>query len=283
MSRLHRWHGAAILCASCAVAAACSPDDTTSPAETGATGVVREVAPGVRATVVEPTGTPSEVTVLLVPGGGWVSADPAGLAPLASYLAERGATVVSTTYRTANDDVYFPEPVRDVGCAVAFAATQAPEQSPADATLVVVGHSAGAQLTAVAALDPDQATGPDCPFPRHDADRLVGLAGAYDVVAAAGLAQFLFGPDSTDPDDWDAGNPLELAGNRPDLPVLLVHGTADDVVPIEFSESLADALTVGGHPVELREVEGVDHLAVFDADVAGPLIAEWLGLDQNGR
>lgn len=280
MSRGRRPSAVTLLVASCAAIAACTADDATSPAETGTTPAGQEVRPGVRATVVEPSGAPADVVVLLVPGGGWVSADPAGLAPLASYLADRGATVVSTTYRTANDGAYFPEPVHDVGCALAFAAAQASERSASDVTVAVVGHSAGAQLAAVAALDPEAAAGSDCPFPRRDADRLVGLAGPYDVVAAAGQAQLLFGPESPDPNEWDAGNPLELADNRPDLPVLLVHGTADDLVPPDVSETFADALVAGGHEVELSVVEGADHMTVFSSDVAGPLIAAWLDLDQ---
>lgn len=268
-----------LLVAPCAVVAACTADEASSPAETPAVKAGQEVRPDVRVTVVEPSGAPADVVVLLVPGGGWVSADPGGLAPLASYLADRGATVASTTYRTASDGSYFPAPVQDVGCALAFAAAQAPEDFGGEMTVAVVGHSAGAQLAAVAALDPETAAGSDCPFPRRDADRLVGLAGPYDVVAAAGQAQFLFGPESPNPDEWDAGNPLELAENRPGLPVLLVHGTADDLVPLEASETFADALTAGGHAVELTEVDGVDHMAVFSAEVAGPVVAEWLGLE----
>lgn len=239
---------------------------------------LQQVAPGVAASVVRPTADPADVVVVLVPGGGWVSADPSGLAPLAAYLADLGATVVSISYRTSSDGSYFPEPVQDVGCGIAYAATQAEGASADEVILAVVGHSAGAQLAAVAALDPDQATGPDCPYDAREADRLVGLAGPYDVVAASGQAQLLFGPESPDPTEWDDGNPVVLAARRPTLPVLLVHGAVDDVVPVSFSEQFADALTAAGHPVELQVVDAADHMRVFEADIAGPLVADWLGL-----
>jgi acetyl esterase/lipase len=266
------------LAAACTLAA-CATSQPQQQATPSADQVaLQQVAPGVAANVVQPTADPSGVIVLLVPGGGWVSADPSGLAPLAAYLAERGATVVSISYRTSSDGFYFPVPVQDVGCGLAYAATQAAGVSTDAVTLAVVGHSAGAHLAAVAALDPEQATGQDCPFQPRAADRLIGLAGPYDVVAAAGQAQLLFGPESPDPTEWDDGNPLRMTTNRPTLPVLLVHGAADDLVPLSFSEEFAAALTAGGHPVELEVVDAVDHMSVFGEDVAGPLIADWLGL-----
>lgn len=278
MPRWSRLSGVLALAAACTLAA-CATSQPQEQATPSADQVaLQQVAPGVAANVVQPTAEPAGVVVLLVPGGGWVSADPSGLAPLAAYLADRGATVVSISYRTSSDGFYFPVPVQDVGCGLAYAATQAAGVSTDAVTLAVVGHSAGAHLAAVAALDPEQATGQDCPFQPHAADRLIGLAGPYDIVAAAGQAQSLFGPESPDPTQWDDGNPLRMATNRPTLPVLLVHGAADDLVPLSFSEEFAAALTAGGHPVELEVVDAVDHMSVFGEDVAGPLIADWLGL-----
>jgi acetyl esterase/lipase len=260
------------------VVVGCGGDPSGSAASPVATPEAgEEVLPGVTAVVTEPAGSPSGVVVALVPGGGWVSADPSGLAPLAEELAASGAVVVRLTYRTATDGVYFPAPLEDVGCGIAFAATQASSAPDgAGPTVAVVGHSAGAVLAAVAALDPDAATGPDCPYPPADPDLLVGLAGPYDVVAAADLAAALFGPDNPDPVDWDAGNPVAQAGLRPDLPVLLAHGAADPLVPVEFSEQFAEALRQGGHPVELQTLDGVDHDTVYSAENAGPVITDWI-------
>lgn len=260
------------------VVVACGGDSSESAATPVATPEAgEEVLTGVTAVVTEPAGNPSGVVIALIPGGGWVSADPSGLAPLAEELAASGAVAVRMTYRTAADGVYFPVPLHDVGCGIAFAATQA-SSTPESAgpTIAVVGHSAGAVLAAVAALDPEAATGPDCPYPPADPDLLVGLAGPYDVVAAADLAASLFGPDNPDPVDWDAGNPVAHAGLRPDLPVLLVHGTADPLVPAAFSEQFAEALQQGGHPVELQTLDGVDHDTVYGAENAGPVITDWI-------
>ncbi len=81
-----------------------------------------------------------------------------------------------------------------------------------------------------------------------------------------------------DPADWAPGNPAELAGERPDLPVLLVHGKGDSTVPMSSSTAFARQLEAGGHDVSATYLDGTDHHTVYQADVAGPVIAAWLGL-----
>ena len=53
-----------------------------------------------------------------------------------------------------------------------------------------------------------------------------------------------------DADDatWDAANPVLLADQRPDVPVLLLHGDADELVPTQFSTDFAAALQAGRPP-----------------------------------
>jgi acetyl esterase/lipase len=227
----------------------------------------------------ETSGQPQPL-IVIAPGGSWVEADPSGLAPLAEELAAAGAFVVTITYRTAREAAYFPTPVRDIGCGLGFAAARATEAGFTPSAVVLIGHSAGAQLAAVAALAmPDH--GEECPFGYALPDRLVGLAGPYDVLAARGPARELFGPDNTDPAHWSQGDPMQHAGNRPEMDVLLVHGTADDVVPTWFSEQFAAALLAGGHNVTALYPAGVDHSSVYSAAVAGPIISAWLGSAGN--
>ena len=44
-----------------------------------------------------------------------------------------------------------------------------------------------------------------------------------------------------------------------DIPVLLIHGRDDTVVPLEQSQLMADALQRAGKPVELVVQKGADH------------------------
>jgi acetyl esterase/lipase len=206
--------------------------------------------------------------IVLVPGGGWLSADPSDFTGLAGKLARGGNAVVTTTYRTQAEGATFPVPVEDVVCAVNESAARVAESGLQVGPVVVVGHSAGAQLAALAALVGDQYQA-ECPSPRVPVDGLVGLAGPYDLVAIPDLAAALFdsGPGE-DPEIWSAASPIRQVAERPDLPVLLLHGTADDNLPTSTSERFAAALEAAGHMVTLDILPGVNHFQVYDADVA---------------
>lgn len=215
--------------------------------------------------------------IVLVPGGGWTSADPTGLTGLATWLSQRGAAVVTATYRTSSEGAYFPVPAQDVACDVADAVARSRRSGVDVGEVVIVGHSAGAQLAAVVALTPGS-FGAGCADPAVAPDRLVGLAGPYDVGHLGSLTSALLGPGRHTAAEIAAASPVALASQRPQLPVLLIHGTADTTVPATSTEQLAAALTAAGHPVTTDYPNGVGHQSVYAAAVAGPLIADWLGL-----
>jgi len=213
--------------------------------------------------------------IVLVPGGGWVSADPTGLVPLAEALSNSGAVVATITYRTATDGAYFPTPAEDVACAIASAAATIRDAGHELSEVVIVGHSAGAQLGALVALRPtDFST--RCSNPTVAPNRFIGLAGPYDVVQARNVASDLFGPENPDVADWSDGNPVDHVSRQPNLSVLLIHGVADRTVPIQFTQSFATALADGGHHVDTAYPDTADHHTVYSAEVAAPLITDWL-------
>ncbi len=63
---------------------------------------------------------------------------------------------------------------------------------------------------------------------------------------------------------YDVGDPLRLA--PPSVPVLLVHGVADETVSVALSRNYADAVREGGGEVELVEIDGApgSHRAHID-------------------
>ena len=215
--------------------------------------------------------------VVLVPGGGWATADPTGLMPLAQHLATLGAAVSLTTHRAGDDGVYFPDQPRDVACAIGASATAARDAGFQVGEVTVVGHSSGAHLASLVALLPNTFS-VGCHHPLVAPDRLVGLAGPYDVTRAARFAGDLFGPDNTDPENWAAVNPIAHAHEREELPVLLIHGQADATVPMAFTEQFAAALADGGHPLTVLRPAEADHHSIYSPEIAGALIAEWLNL-----
>ena len=213
--------------------------------------------------------------VVMVPGGSWNSADPSGLGPLADAFAAAGVLAVPVTVRAAEDGVVYPTPIEDIRCAVADAAATARATGIEPELMVLLGHSSGAHLAALAALTPSSTT-PECEDPIVDPDAFVGLAGPYDIRQVPFAEALMGAPIDEAPRAWAAANPVLLADRRPELPVLLLHGDADEVVPVSFSTDFGEALRAGGHVTTVRVLPGVTHQGVYAADAAAGPVVEWI-------
>lgn len=246
---------------------------TTTTTPTTTTASTFPPAPG-GAQVMVPEGEGPFPAIVLVHGGGWVIGDPSTMAPLAGYLTGEGFLTVNTPYQLSLASPGFPGAVQDVSCAVAYAASH----PDSDGSVTLIGHSAGAHISAIVALNAapydDECDVPDSGSP----DRLIGLAGPYDVNRIGSLMVPFFGVEQvTDPELWDSGNPHRLVELRPGIEVLLIHGGADPVVPPDFTEDFGDDLVAAGAIVTVEVLEGVDHPGARSPAFVGELIVEWLG------
>jgi acetyl esterase/lipase len=210
---------------------------------------------------------------VLVHGGGWVAGSPALMDDLARFLSGEGILSVNAPYTLSDGIAGFPLAVDDVACAVRYAAAH----PDSDGTVVVIGHSAGAHLAALVALD-SGVYGEGCVLPEpRIPDRLVGLAGPYDVARLGPLMAPFFGVDpEDDPATWAAGNPLLQTANNPGLSSLLLHGEDDGLVEFRFATDFAEALGGAGSEVLVEVVEGARHNDMHDPDIVGDLIITWL-------
>jgi acetyl esterase/lipase len=267
----------AALIGSCAEEA--GPITAAPPATTAlsrAVPIVEDYLPGVEARIHLPPEVDEAPLVVMVPGGAWLTADPAGFDELARHLAASGLIAAPVQVRAAEDGVIYPTPVADVLCAAAYAADTAREHGLIPDPVVVLGHSSGAHLAALAVLAPEEHSSA-CPRPDVVPEGLIGMAGTYDVGLLADLAEPLFGvSERADPELWEAGNPVARAGLRSEIPVLLLHGDHDDLVPMSFTTGFARALEEGGHPTTVEVVEGADHHDIYQAAVAGATIVDWV-------
>ncbi|MEX0946063.1 MAG: alpha/beta hydrolase [Acidimicrobiia bacterium] len=209
-------------------------------------------------------------------GGGWFGGDRTSMAPLAEALAESGVVVFNATYRTSNGG--YPESFEDVACAIRYAASRASDFTESSAGTTIVAHSAGAQLASVIALAGDHFEG-DCPLQGSALPtRFVGLAGPYDVTQLTQVLPSFFGTRyEVDPAPWEDGSAFFHLGQNPELRVLLIHGTADDFVPVEFSKDFGRALQDEGYSVRVEILDGVNHFDVHQPDVVASLIANLIG------
>jgi acetyl esterase len=113
---------------------------------------VREVAGrGVHADVVVPGGGGPHPVLVYLHGGGWVSGSARTHRKLAHRFAEAGFLVVSVDYRLAPEHP-FPAGLEDCVAALRWAASEAQRFGGDPTRLAVGGDSAGANLSAAAAI-----------------------------------------------------------------------------------------------------------------------------------
>jgi len=206
--------------------------------------------------LVETRGTAGPA-VVFVHGGFWRAAwDRTHAGPLAADLAARGYRVATVEFRRVGQDGGgWTGTFDDVSAAVDVAVDGF--GGPA----VLVGHSAGGHLALwYAARAPERVRGVVALAPVADLGLAHGLGLGDGAVAA-----LLGGGPAEVPDRYAAADPVRL-GVLP-VPAVLVHGTADDRVPVEVSRAYA---AMAGSHVQLWELPGVDHFALID-----PLSAAW--------
>lgn len=222
----------------------------------------------------EPGPWPVAVTVH---GGGWVTGFPAATAPLADALAERGIVAVNVSYRTVSTGGGFPTSVDDVACAVAAARAAANAYTTTPDQVVLIGHSAGAHLAALVALAPGEFGGDCAEDTSKPVDGFVGLSGPYDIELLGPVGALFFGVSlADDPARWARGNPLTYVESSPEIPVLLLHGDSDQLVPLAFSRELANLLEGAGRPVTFEILPGGTHDATLDPAVVADRIADFV-------
>jgi acetyl esterase/lipase len=253
---------------------------TSSPSTTAAVAAPAErqveYLEGVEADVYLPSTDPSGV-VLLVHGGAWVGGDRRGLSDMAKDLAGAGYLTVNATYRTSNGG--YPTTFEDVACAVRFARQTAADEYGAELPITVIGHSAGAHIGALISLGGESFAG-ECPWEGAVLpDAFVGLAGPYDITQMAFLDflnPFFGAAYADDPTNWDASNPYTYIGENSSLQVALIHGDADREVSLGFSENFEAALEDASYDTRLEVVADADHFEIYDPDVTGDLITQFL-------
>jgi acetyl esterase/lipase len=236
---------------------------------------------GLRIDVHAPEVRSSHPVAVTVHGGGWYGGRLDSMGFLADGLAARGFVVFNATYRTLTHGGSFPGMVEDVACAVAYARANALDYSTTAHHFTLIGHSAGAHLSALVAFAPDT-FGVECDGADVPVDAWVGLAGPYDTDAYAFLLQPFFGTAfADDPEPWRAGNPYSYVTSAPPgLDALIIHGEVDELIPLTMSENLYLALDEAGVRASLRVIADAGHGEVNSPRVVGDLIAELVAADQ---
>lgn len=213
--------------------------------------------------------------LLMIHGGFWQSAyDLEHTGPLCADLTERGIVTCNLEYRRiGNPGGGWPGTFQDVS----LASYKIPEILKLDPRVdltrtMVMGHSAGGHL-AVWLVSRHKVSKYS---QLHDEQKsqivnAISLAGVLDLRTAwkqnlghGIVVRLMDGSPNEYPDRYDAGSPIELLPNG--ARQVLIHGAADNTVPVSQSEQFERSAAEAGDKCSLVRLEDTGHFELIDPE-----------------
>jgi acetyl esterase/lipase len=184
-------------------------------------------------------------------GGGWVDGNRGFYRFAGAALAQLGYVTILPDYRVY-PEVRFPAFLDDAARAVAWVQQHAAQYGGDPHRIVLMGHSAGAHMAAMLAVNPVylQRAGAD----PHDIIGLIGLSGPYRLEPNTPVLNEIFSAPYA-PKDWQVVG--YASPSAP--PALLVHGGGDTLVWPSNTNDMAAALRAQGVHVETKIYPGRSH------------------------
>ena len=191
-------------------------------------------------------------------GGAWRDGEREGYGFLGRAFAARGFVTVIADYRKS-PAVRFPAFVEDTASAIAWVHDNIAKRDGDSNRIFIMGHSAGAHIAMMAALDPQWLAVHNL---KPDVIKgVIGLAGPYDFLplttesSKIALGQW---------PDLKETQPITYArGDAP--PLLLLTGDKDTVVKPRNSKVLSEKIKSLGGQQQLKIYPGIDHAGIIMA------------------
>jgi 3-dehydroquinate dehydratase type II len=188
---------------------------------------------------------------------------------MAVDLTRQGWATWNIEYHRVGAGGGWPETTEDVAEAIDSLAGLAEVQELDLDRVVTIGHSAGGHLALWAAARRSLNLSAPGSIPQVPVSAAVGLAPVANLAAAyarslgAGAVEdFMRRSPSEGPERYATADPASL------LPLgvrqVIIHGDADEEVPVELSETYAGLAADAGDAVAYHELRGVDHYELID-------------------
>lgn len=201
--------------------------------------------------------------LVYVHGGGWTRGDKAHVFEKPAGFVAAGYVFVSINYRLA-PAVGFPTYVEDVAKAIAWVRTHIGDHGGDPDRIFLMGHSAGAHLVALVAVDGQ--------YLKAEGESLEAVKGVvsldsagYDIV---GRMKAGTGPRgeklyrsafTNDPDVWTQASPITHIAKGKDIPpYLLIHAGLRQIARVQ-AHQFADALHAAGVQAEVVAAPDKNH------------------------
>jgi acetyl esterase/lipase len=227
--------------------------------------------PGLRADLFRLSSTGAHPLVVVVHGGSWQHGDKGEAPEMSAALAGAGFVVADVQYRLAPAH-RFPGAVADVKCLVGRLRERAESLAIDGGRVALLGRSAGGEIALVAAYSTgDARLKPACDVRDAAVQAVVALYAPTDLAwghdhppfpdpidGPGSIEAYLGGVPSAVPEAYRLASPSTWA-DRPLPPTLLVHGSADRLVPVEHARRLSSALAAQRRPVQTLLIPMADH------------------------
>ncbi len=203
--------------------------------------------------------------VIVIHGGGFNDGDKARQREISTCadLVRGGYAAMSINYKLwtkGTSKPTWPQCVLDAKTAVRWLRKNAAAHGIDPDRIAVLGGSAGGNLAAMLALT-GPADGFDAAAPLADVSARVSCAidlyGAVDLPNYHDMKMF-FKTRAEDPAVYAKASPINYA-DKSDAPLLIIHGTADEVVNISQSITLAERLKAAGAEHEFITIPEAPH------------------------
>jgi acetyl esterase/lipase len=204
--------------------------------------------------------------VVLVHGGGWTSFDKSTMRALAQFLALAGFAAVPMDYRLFHDDATrWPAQLDDAQRAVRWVRANSAKYNIDPQHIGAYGHSAGAQIATLLGMM-ETRDNSDASLGKYSSkvQAVVDTSGPTDFTSGMDndgkqfLSSFLGADFATHPEVWRDASPVFHVA-KSNAPILIIHGTHDEMVPISQAEELNDALTKAGATAQFLRLDS-DHM-----------------------
>ncbi len=197
--------------------------------------------------------------VVFLHGGGWRSGSKDEYAYLGAAMAAYGITCAVVGYRLY-PEVRYPLFVEDVAHAVSWLRRDGLRYGFADAPIYLMGHSAGAHIACLMALDE-----------RYRALAMLDETSVAGVIGLSGV--YRFRPEtspvysdifsSAEP-GFESVKPINYVGDKK-VPILMLHGDKDGVIGIKNAQQMLQAAASVGQKAVLHPLPGYGHVRpIFD-------------------
>jgi len=204
--------------------------------------------------------------LIFIHGGGWTGGSRDVYKPYTVSYAKKGYVAATISYRFSGEAT-FPAAVEDAKCAVRWLRANAATYHVDPNKIAVIGGSAGGHLSLMVGYSSEvpalEGKGGN-PNVSSRVQAVVDFYGPYDLTTdfarQAGVVKKFLGGKTYDeaPELYKQASPMTYLSKN-DPPTLILHGTIDDVVPIEQSDRLAARLKELGIPEVYDRLEGWPH------------------------